>query len=283
MNGLEAWRQWLTWLRAGHSPDTVRAYAGNALRFLAETDCKDFADYTEQDCARFFDDPARRGRVRYEYAKTLRSFFGWGVRQMLIAVDPMAFIRMKKPRRVPPIVLTQDELAKLLKTAEKKLGERVAWSILLIYLLGLRRIEAAGLKWEHVREGDTGPVIEIHQTKGATERDPLPLSPLALRCLARLKELPAPPQALVGEEYILRVRRATVSDWVHTAGVAAGLHPRKIGAHRLRATVATRILKSGADIRAVQKALGHARLESTEWYLAESDEAEVRAALALAG
>jgi hypothetical protein len=46
-------------------------------------------------------------------------------------------------------------------------------------LMGLRRIEAASLKWDDGREGEMGPVIEIRATKGAEQRDPLPLSPLA--------------------------------------------------------------------------------------------------------
>ena len=56
--------------------------------------------------------------------------------------DPMTEIRVRKPRQVPPVVLTYDELVRLLVAAVFTLGERVAWAILLVYLLGLRRKEA---------------------------------------------------------------------------------------------------------------------------------------------
>lgn len=41
VGGLDAWREWRSWLRAQHSgsEDTVRNYTGNILRLLAETDC----------------------------------------------------------------------------------------------------------------------------------------------------------------------------------------------------------------------------------------------------
>jgi site-specific recombinase XerD len=285
VNGLEAWRQWRIWLRIANSgsEDTVRVYAGNVLRFLAETACKDPADYTEQDCAEFLGRFAPRGAARHQYAKALRSFFGYCLRHLMVAVDPMQFIRVKKPRRVAPIILSEDELVRLLVAAVYRLGDRAAWGILLVYLLGLRRIEAAGLRWEHVRDGEDGPVVEIHATKGADQRDPLPLSPLALECLAHLRELEPPAQARREPGYILRAAAATVNDWVHKAGVAAGLDTRKIKAHRLRASLATHLLKAGVDVTIVQAILGHLRLESTAWYLGEATDREVRHALSLAG
>jgi integrase/recombinase XerD len=280
---MEAWRQWRTWLRAGHAAETVRAYAGNVLRFLAETGCQDVERYSEQDVASFFELYADRGRTKYEYAKALRSFFGHWERHGVVASNPMEHIRPRKPRRVKGPVLSEDELQRVLVAAALLLGERVAWGLLLTYLLGLRRIEAAGIRWEHIRDGDTGPVVEIHETKGTGERDPLPLSPLALECLARLKELPPPAQAMRGSEYVLGVGKATVSDWAHVAGTAAGLPPRKVGSHRLRATLATALLKRGVDVTVVQQILGHLRLESTSWYLASPTELEVRRGLERAG
>lgn len=281
MDGLSAWRQWRTWLRAVSSGEgsTVRTYTGNLLRFLAETDCKDPDQYTEDDCAAFLATFAPRGHAKHEYAKALRSFFGWCDERAIVLVNPTTALKIRKPRRVPPVVLTHDELVRLLVAAVFELGERAAWAMLLTYLLGLRRLEAAGLKWEHIRESPEGPVIEIRATKGADQRDPLPLEPLALECLARLLELPAAPQSARGEEFVLRIKAQTLTRWCHRAGMAAELPPSKIGAHRLRASIATHMLKGGVDVRAVQAVLGHLRLESTAWYLAAADPDEVRAAL----
>jgi integrase/recombinase XerD len=277
---LDSWREWCSWLRAQERGDrTAPSYGRLVLRFLAETGCRPPRDYLERDVVSFLGTFAPRGAAKHEHLKALRSFFAWCVRNGVADHDPAGAVPAKKPRRVAPVTLTEEELTRLLVAAVSELGERPAWALLLTFALGLRRIEAAGLKWEHVRQGETGPVVEIRQTKGANERDPLPLSPLALECLARLRELPAPPQAIVGPEYVLRVRRATLSRWAHVAGVAAGLPARKIGSHRLRATLATQLLRAGVDIRTIQRTLGHLRLDSTSFYLAEGDERAVRDAL----
>jgi site-specific recombinase XerD len=280
--GLEAWRRWRAWLRTirNASHESVRNYTGNVLRFLAETGCKAPGEYREDDVVDFLEEWARQGRPKHEYLKALRSFFGWAVRTGRTPTDPTMEARSRKPRRVPAVVLSAGELDRLVAAAQERWGDRVGWAILLIYSLGLRRKEAAGLKWEHVVPGPEGAMIEIHETKGADKRDPLPLSPFALQCLAALKELPRMGWSTLGPEFIIGVRPATIQGWIHEAGTRAGLHPTKMRAHRLRATLATDLLKSGTDIRVVQKILGHVRLESTAWYLGAVETEEVRRALA---
>jgi integrase/recombinase XerD len=49
--------------------------------------------------------------------------------------------------------------------------------------------------------------------------------------------------------------------------VRAGLDPQNFWLHKFRATFATTCLRGGADIRTVQKWLGHVDLASTMRYL----------------
>lgn len=284
MNSIQAYRQWRTFLEATKSADTVRGYTGNVHRFMVEVGpVDDVREYTEDLCAWFFSPKGwvNRGHAKYEYAKALRAFFRWCVRRGLMASDPMTEIQMKKPRRRRPVALTEEELTRVVIAAALLSGERVAWAILLIYLLALRRKEAAGLKWEHIVETPRGPAIELREAKGEPEGEGVHqvlLSPLAVECMGRLRELPPNPRSRLGPEYILRGRRGTVSGWVHDAGTAAGLEPRKVGAHRLRAAMATNMLRAGVDIRVVQATLRHLHLSSTEWYVEDAMSSEVLAA-----
>ncbi len=69
---------------------------------------------------------------------------------------------------------------------------------------------------------------------------------------------------------------ADISRIVREAGKSAGIK-KHITPHTLRHTCATHLLKGKADIRQIQKLLGHRRLSSTEIYthVELSDLAEV--------
>ena len=284
-DALEAWRAWRTFLLGYTTPTghTVRTYTGHVLRFLAETGARGPAEYSRADLSAFFAEFAERGKAKHDYSKALRSFFGWAHREGLVDVDPMEAIRIRKPRRLPPVALSYDELVQVLIAAVHELGERPAWALLLMYSLGLRRIELAGLRWSDIRTGEAGLVVEIHSTKGDDERPPLPLSPLAVECLGRLKELPAPAQAKMGPEYVIRARPSTVTKWAHLAGVAAGLPRRKVGSHRMRASLTTHLLRAGVDVGILQGILGHRGIDTIAWYAALPSETELGDALALLG
>jgi integrase/recombinase XerD len=284
VNPLDAWRQWQSWLRAVSSgADTPKNYGNAVLKFLAVTGARYVEDYSEEDCSDFVAAFGSRGAAKHLYVNALRSYFAHSQRHGWVERNPMDAIRLRKPRRKKPVVLSEEELVRLLVAAVFELGERHAWALLLIYVLGVRRSEAAGFRWSDIIDGEHGPEIEVHVTKGWDSRPSLPLAPIALECLARLHELPRPRNGMVGPEFVIGVKPQTVTRWGNVAAKGAGLHVKKTGPHRLRASLATHLLRAGVDVRVVQRVLGHLRLETTAWYLEEAQDVEVRRALSLVG
>jgi integrase/recombinase XerD len=59
--------------------------------------------------------------------------------------------------------------------------------------------------------------------------------------------------------------QSNVSSALHAYGHEAGI-PFRVSPHGLRHTCATHLIKGGADVRHVQKLLGHAELDTTAIY-----------------
>jgi integrase/recombinase XerD len=270
VRGLDAWEAWSGALRAEVSEDTWRQYTYSVLRFLAHAGFanRPLNSITRTDCLTFFGEYFRKGRWKTAAHQALVRYFRWAMLEGLIDTDPMLEVMVRRPRPPAPVALTEEELGRLLAAAERLLGRRKRQVILLGYLLGLRRKELAGLRWENMLDTEDGPVAVLTETKGDRDRI-IPLSAEALSVLADLRDLPYHDRRRerIKAGYVVGVARGVLSDWVHRAAIEAGIDRRKAHSHILRASFATHLLRKGANVRTVQELLGHAGLSATLRYL----------------
>jgi integrase/recombinase XerD len=172
-------------------------------------------------------------------------------------VTRLAFVH--QPRKAP-VVLSQEEVARLLEAAS---GVKYKAALGVAYGAGLRASEVVALK---VTDIDSQRMtLRVEQGKGHKDRYVM-LSPRLLELLrdwwraARPRTWLFPGQNPVNPMTARQLNRAC-----HAAARLAGISKR-VSPHTLRHSFATHLLEQDVDIRVIQTLLGHAKLDTTALY-----------------
>jgi integrase len=189
------------------------------------------------------------------------------VRDNLIARNPAAGVKLPRTTRKRPVYLTHQQVAALAAASDEYEG-----LLLLLAYTGLRWGEAIGLR---VRDLDmlrrrasvsenavqSGKRIYVGTPKAHKQRTvPLPgflLSPLASQCEGKGRD----DLLWSGDDGGHLRRPHPISGWFAKAVAASGV-PRTTP-HDLRHTAASLAVSAGANVKAVQKMLGHASAAMT--------------------
>ena len=169
---------------------------------------------------------------------------------------------VQEPRKAP-IVLSQDEVARLLEAAP---GLKYKAALSVAYGAGLRVSEVAALKVSDIPGSSPGTsqrmTLRVERGKGQRERYVM-LSPQLLELLREWWRPARPPVWLfLGQNPINPVTARQINRAVHAAANLAGISKR-VSPHTLRHSFATHLLEQNVDIRVIQVLLGHAKLETT--------------------
>jgi integrase/recombinase XerC len=204
---------------------------------------------------------------------TLRSFYGFLVREGLAPGNPARAVSSpKRPKRLPT-VLPEEEAAALVEspaTSSAPLALRDRAFLELLYGSGLRVSELTGLA---VADVDLAQRLVRVLGKRRKERI-LPFGSAAAEALRRYLADGRPALAASrraqgaalflnhrGGRLSARSVARRLSRWVLAAGLPRHVHP-----HVLRHSFATHLLGNGADLRGIQELLGHASLSTTQRY-----------------
>jgi integrase/recombinase XerC len=189
--------------------------------------------------------------------------------------NPAAELELPKARRPLPTFVNVDAAAEIVEAPDEASAEGARDRAMLevLYGSGLRVSELVGLDLGDLSlEGDGGRARVLG--KGKKERM-VPFGSHARQALAsymeRREELrnrktgDLDARALFVSRLGRRIGVRQVQNLVHKYGALgagrADLHP-----HALRHTFATHLLDGGADLRAIQRMLGHASLSTTQRY-----------------
>jgi integrase/recombinase XerC len=284
-------RQFLTFLKLNRnvSPHTLRAYDTDVTQFLAHLSGRHERPGSELAVMHFDTDGVRgylgelhdRGNSRASTARRLaavRAFAKYLVRDELLPDDPTALVGAPRKERTLPAHLGSEDMGRLLEAPDVSTiaGRRDRAILELFYASGLRLSELVGMDLEDLNLG--GRVVRV-KGKGGKERL-VPFNPKAAEAMRQMltdrqnskfevqsaKRTRGPARTplflnLRGRRLTTRSVDRIVRRYVREAAIATGISP-----HALRHTFATHLLQAGADLRAIQELLGHARLSTTQRY-----------------
>jgi integrase/recombinase XerC len=280
-------------LNRNASPHTARAYEsdlGQFVEYLASaraTPARELrpAEIDGAAVSGFLADLHRRGNSRASAARklaSLRTFIKYLRREGIIEQDPAALVGTPRRERKLPRHLGEQEMSRLLEMpdASTPFGRRDRAILELFYASGLRLSELVGLDLEDVNL--SGRVVRV-LGKGGKERI-VPFNKTAAEAIkAWLRDLGDFEKGTVTFSARTRANRGKgdsplfvnyrggrlstrsvdrlVRKYVAQCSTRFGISP-----HALRHSFATHLLQRGADLRAIQELLGHARLSTTQRY-----------------
>jgi integrase/recombinase XerD len=204
--------------------------------------------------------------------KAVKGFFRFLYRRGFVLVDPAAAVEYPRlERRLPRVILTQDEVLRILKAANTRTptGLRDRAILETFYGTGIRVTELANLTPDQIDTEER--LLSVVLGKGRKDRN-VPLTRAAAEAIERYLESGRP--ALVSPRrarFLFLANRGgridsstlnrIVQAWARKARIK-----KHVTCHTFRHSVATHLLKGHADIRHIQALLGHASLATTQRY-----------------
>ncbi|MEW6690137.1 MAG: tyrosine-type recombinase/integrase [Pseudomonadota bacterium] len=265
------------------SRKTVVSYEQNVRYFMnwleAETEIDDLAKVTTETIASYqtalLAAEKRNGEkvtvsTQHTRLTAVKAFLGYLWREGKLLTNPAALVALPKLRRqLPRADLTAKEAIRLIEAADTRrpLGMRDRCVVDVLYATGMRNAELRALTLADIGE----KTLTVRSGKGNKDRV-VPLGTSTAACLSDYLQQARPKLAVHDRVHNIFLTKngmpldtLAVINAVRRSARAAGI-TKQIHPHSLRHACATHMLKGGADIRHIQKLLGHASLQTTEIY-----------------
>jgi integrase/recombinase XerD len=205
------------------------------------------------------------------YIGTVRAFFAFLEARGVILRSPADDLQQPRAQRLPRGVLTVAQARRLMAAPNvwTAHGLRDAAMLEVFYGTGIRLSECLNLALSDLDLAQG--LLLVRNGKGKKDRV-VPVPAQAAKVLDRYLRDARP--LLMRDprvSYLFlssrgrRLTQSTISAAMHGYGGEAGI-PWKVSPHILRHTCATHLLQGGADVRHVQKLLGHQEIDTTAIY-----------------
>ncbi len=275
----------------GAARNTRQAYwrdLADVSQFLKNSRSKEITKATADDIKAYLGDLSEKThgagatkiavRTVARRLSALRQFYRFLVSENLRQDDPTSAIESPKQGRSLPKTLSEQEVNALIKTAASNGNAesiRLVCLLELLYATGLRVSELVGLPMSAIGEEQKFMIV---QGKAGRERM-VPLTEAAQKALAKYLEVRsqfAGGEAATGihAKWVFpsktsesgHLTRQRFAQLLKDLAKEAAIDEDRVSPHVLRHAFATHLLSNGADLRSVQKMLGHADIATTQIY-----------------
>ena len=266
----------------GFSERTIPDYTHNVKLFLdylkelkieniAEADRRVVQDYQARVYLQTFRGRPLTPATQRARLSCVRTFFQYLLKAGIALYDPTAKIDLPKcPDQLPRVILNQKEIGALLAKPdlETPLGLRDRAILEVFYSTGIRVSELCNLTMNDLDLSNKE--LRINRGKNAKDRM-VPLGEMACDFVEMYLHEARPKLTDSGQSVLFVTKNGKKFNYTNLSyrislyGKKTGL-PKGVSPHVLRHTCATHLLKGKADIRQIQKLLGHESIATTQRY-----------------
>ncbi len=260
----------------GASVNTIDAYRRDLLQFETFLAVKSLSSVKDEDIVTYIQFLNKKGYAAKSVARkisVLRDYFKFLYSEKEIKINPTAEIIAPKQQKPLPKFLTKQEMSDLIQAAESYEDfshARLAVMLELMYACGLRVSELVGLP-ENCIDFDNLQILV--RGKGSKER----FVPIADKVVEKIRAYLGFRDVFIrGRKSIWlfpskrakngHITRDAFFKYLKKMAIEIGIDVKKVSPHVLRHSFATHLLNNGADLRSVQKMLGHEDIATTEIY-----------------
>ena len=272
----------------GASANTLDAYSRDLAHFASFVGSHDrtLEEATTGDVTLFISAMVEEGLAASSRARrlsALKQFYRFLIAEGVRSDDPASLVGGPKREAALPKTLSVDEVDRLLETAKRKVAVgrdsqrskalRLHCLLEILYATGMRVSELVALR-RSALVGDER-ILTI-KGKGGRQRM-VPLNNAAQRALANYLE--DRDQAATKEDGVAdspwlfpswgqqgHLTRQRLAQELKALARETDIEPSRVSPHVLRHAFASHLIERGADVRSVQKLLGHADIATTQVY-----------------
>jgi integrase/recombinase XerD len=261
----------------GAAANTIDSYRRDMEEFHAfvvkrGSDLKKCQPSHIQKYLKSLDDAGLKNSTQARRLSAIKQFFSYLLGDEFRSDDPSMNIDSPRGQKRLPKYLSEDEVARLLEATSGPEPDRLRMASLLqlLYATGLRATELVTLPFPALRDQDRFLII---RGKGNKER----LVPVNQSAKDALKDYLG-----IREKYLQdgkhsrwlypsrgeagHLTRQRFGQLLKELAITANIDPKKVSPHVLRHAFASHLLANGADLRSLQKMLGHSDISTTQIY-----------------